>query len=388
MKHRPFLLSTLLTGLAACGGPSVPAIPPSTPPNPPAPHEALPEPKAATPPPEPKAPKLSAAELQRRAIEGLDLAIAAHDAKKLASLYAPAGVSETLGPQGFRALTGREAIERAHTNLFTAFPDLKTATVRVIAKGSVAVQEWVATGTQKGDFFGVKASGKPVGFRAASVYRFDEAGLIVGDHTYLDNATILGQIGAPNEKARAVMALPTAPTEWVFGGAGDEGKLDPVARALYGAYDKRSDKDFLAVFADDAVRVAYDRSDETTPKAGMKADFTALVKALTDVKVAPSASISAGDYVVSELVTTGTKKGAAVALHSLDVLEIKGGKVARAWTYASGHESRAQLGEAKPHARPPVADKPAGDKPAGDKPAGDKPGHGRHRRHDKHDKKP
>ena len=67
--------------------------------------------------------------------------------------------------------SGREGGKMVHQGSLAAFPDGQTTTDDLIAEGDKVVERFTLVGTQKGDFFGVPASGKPVTVNGISLYR-------------------------------------------------------------------------------------------------------------------------------------------------------------------------------------------------------------------------
>ena len=90
---------------------------------------------------------------------------------------------------------GRETLKRYFTGLRSAFPDLRLPIMAMVAEGdNVAVLNSVR-GTHKGDFVGLKASGKPVDAMAFQLYRL-ENGRLAEHWEVADLATIMRQLQA------------------------------------------------------------------------------------------------------------------------------------------------------------------------------------------------
>jgi steroid delta-isomerase-like uncharacterized protein len=352
--------------LAACGGSTVASVPPGgalDPPPPPKPE--APAPAAAKPAPKPLA------EVQKKTIAAVEDALNTHNAKKLAEIYAPDAVTGGPTPEGWKEVKAREAMEKSHTELFAGFPDFKLTTTRVFQKGDVVVHEWHASGTQKGDFRGTKASNKSMNLRGASVYVIGDDGLIKSEHNYFDHMTVRTQIGAGQGKARNAPA-PTAPAEWVLAKPEDE-KNVAIAQKYYDAFGK-NEKDFLGLLDDKFVQTYWADPEDQSGKEAAKKAFQEVSKAVPDLKSSAQRIFAAGDYVIAELTVGGTQKGQLgplkasnrpFAIHSLDILQLKDGKVVHGWTYASNAELMGQLApkaeEKKPE--PPKDDKKPADKP-------------------------
>jgi steroid delta-isomerase-like uncharacterized protein len=306
-----------------------------------------------------------------------------HDAKKFAETFAPDGVSVMAG---MPELKGRDAIASDAQKLFDAFPDFKVVVVRSFSKGDVMIHEWVMTGTQKGEFFGNKASNKPVGIRGATVVVLNADGLAKSEHRYFDATTLMAQIGAMKAPARPIPEAPSGEPEWhAAKGTPEEDKAAEPLKGMYGAFEKKSDADFLAPMDDKATWSDLSQPKDMTGKAEGKKFFATFNKAFTDIKMVPDPIIAVDDYIVAEGTMTATHSGPLgplkatkkpVTLHALDVVKVKDGKIVSGTTYSNSMEILAQEG-LLPKPKPAKADADKGDKkPAADKgdkkPAADK----------------
>lgn len=286
---------------------------------------------APSPSPKVEPAKPSVAELQRRAIAAMSAGFMAHDAKAIAAVYAPDARVRSPSATGFEEEQGRAAIEAGHTALFTKVPDLKIATVRVLQGADVVVWEWV--------FAGSTGPTARMGVRAASVLWFGEDGLVRVDHTYFDRPTIAGQLGGL-AKVRPVETLPSDAGPWIDAPSSAE-RIDLV-KALFATYAKKDEKGFLARVDDKTLREDLTDPSATTGGVGPNLrDFRALVKAYPDATVTVDSTLSAGDFVAVETTTTGThgKTKKPLALHRLEILDVRFGKV-MGWTvYGNGGEN-------------------------------------------------
>ncbi len=315
---------------------------------------------------EPKA-KPSLAELQKATTLGLAEALSAHDAKKAASFYAEGAIKKVVGMPD---AAGREAIAADMQKLFAAAPTAKTTATRVLMKGDVVVVEWSWVGTHSGEMMGMKATEKPVGVMGADVMWFAPDGLIKEQHTYMDVGTIMSQIGASKAKGRPVPSLSGgAPTVVVSTNHADEAKNVEAATKMFGAFEKKSDADFIGGAADDIVWDDMTQPEATKGKAAAKKYFTAMTTAFPDVKGTIDNVWGAGDFVIAEGTMTGTHKAAffgiqptkkQIHLHGLDIMQFKNGKIISGRSYGNGVEMMMQLGLVPPPGAP--AAKPA--KPA------------------------
>lgn len=368
--------------ISACGGEGE-AIPPPQAPPPPPPPVAAPAPEPPAPPPEP--PKPSMLELEKQSTHAGLTALNAHESAKFAETFAPDGVSISYG---FGESKGREAIASDIQKFFDGFPDFKIADTNIFAKGELVVLEWVMTGTHKGEFMGIKPTGKPVGIRGATVLWMTPDGMVKQEHRYMDGSTIMAQLGQIKAPARPVPAMPSGEPVWhIAKGSPEEDKQSDIVKGMYAAFDKKAEADFLGAMADNTVWVDLTMPKDATTKAESKKFFQAFTKAFPDGKLGVDTVFSVDEFTVAESTMTGTHNGPLgplkatkkpVSLHNLDVITIKDGKVQAGTGYSNSVEFLAQTG-LLPKAK---AAKTEGDK----KPAADKGGEKKPEKTEKADK--
>ena len=95
-----------------------------------------------------------------------DLAVAL-----LEELFSPEYVEED--PATPRLLLGRAGLWQKRALFLDAFPDLRSRAEALLPSGEYVVARWVATGTQRGDIFGIPPSGRFVKVTGISIYRLD-----------------------------------------------------------------------------------------------------------------------------------------------------------------------------------------------------------------------
>ena len=95
---------------------------------------------------------------------------------------------------------GREGVKQTLQMYFNAFPDLHFERQQIIAGGDSVVVRWEATGTHKGDFNGIPPTNKRVTSRGCTVSEIRN-GRFVKASTYMDQLTLLRQLGLSFEKA-------------------------------------------------------------------------------------------------------------------------------------------------------------------------------------------
>lgn len=358
--------ATLLVGVGTigCGD----ELPPPQPPPPPPVAPPPPPPPPTEPPPPPPAPKKTLAELQVAAGQAMSEAFAAGDAKKLAGLYSENAVMMMAGAPD---VTGRANIEKAMSELFGSFGKAKSAPTRVFMKGDVVVTEWVMNATHSGEFMGIKATDKPVGWAGASVMWFADDGAIKEQHVYWNPAVIASQVGASKEKNRGVPALPTQPQMIGAGTAADEDANVAAIHLLNRTIEAKDDKALAGLFTDDAMWDDVTMPEPAKGKPAVQKYFKGLSVAFPDAKLATLHSWGVGNWVIEEGTYAGTNNGPLfgakatkkpMIVHEINIVELdKEHKIVRAMNYGNDLEMSSQLAmkpatlSAKPPAPKPVA---------------------------------
>jgi steroid delta-isomerase-like uncharacterized protein len=252
-------------------------------------------------------------------------------------------------------ITGRDAIEKMFAQMFDMMPDGKGMATRVWMKGDVAVEEWAMAATHKKDWMGVKATEKPIGMMGVEVMWFTPEGLIKENHSYSDAGTIMAQIGASKQKARAVPTIEKGKMPQVVAstGSADEQKNVDAANKMIGAWEMKSDADFMAGAADDIVWEDMTQAEPTKGKDAGKKYFKMMTTAFPDGKMQAVNVWGIGDYVIAEGTMSGTHKGAlgpiqptkkSVTFHGVDIMQFKDGKIVKGWSYGNSAELMMQLG--------------------------------------------
>jgi ketosteroid isomerase-like protein len=342
--------------IVACGGAAdeqarvqAPSPPP---PAPTADATPAPAPAADTPAPAPK-PSLKDKQLQAMAT----MASVFPDAPKIAALYAPDAVEWTAGSPETK---GREAIQKEVQGFADKLIDMKSANVRIWIKGNQLVDEFVVVGTDK-------ASGKPYGVDGVAIYTFNDDGLITSDHTYFDDLTMMKQTGAYKGQtpARPIAALPTGAVE-VHVAKADAAEDANVAAvtAMNDAWVKNDKKAGLALMSDDVQFV--DLGDpQTRDKKFMEDVWNVGQKAAKNISWKHPAYFGVEDFVIDEGEYSYTQagafhyekvnipnKGKTVTSHTLEVSQVKDGKVVKQWHWENYMESATQLGIGPAAAKP------------------------------------
>jgi len=355
-------LITASLALAACGGEAPPPQPPPAPPPPPTTASAT-APPAPTAPPPPAKPALS--EVIPQTLKGQADAFNAHDAQKMASYFTDDATSIAYG-EGETHSKGD--VQGYYTDLFTGFPDIKTAATRIWIKDNVAIMELTWTGTFTADFKGMKATNKPVGGQRVHIMWFNDDGLVKEIHQYADGAGVMAQI-AGKKGAPAVPALPTNPPQvHVAKGGPDEDKLVDLAKATDDAFSKDDAKAAQALYADDAdVWLSFGGGPAMKGKKELAKGLTDWFKSFPDQKWTVTNAWGIDGFAIVEHTLSGTQKGAlgpflpgtnkpVTNWHFVDIIQpTADGKLQHGWIYSNLLEMMAQTGALKKQGDKPAA---------------------------------
>ncbi len=90
---------------------------------------------------------------------------------------------------------GRDGQRPAVQAFLDAFPDLHNEIELILAEGDLVAAHQTWTGTQRGEFAGVAATGRPVSFTSTAVLRI-AGGMIAEAWDEVDVAGLMQQLGA------------------------------------------------------------------------------------------------------------------------------------------------------------------------------------------------
>ena len=97
----------------------------------------------------------------------------------------------------------KEGVKQFFRMQLAAFPDLRMDAQDIFASGAKVVARVRYTGTNKGEFMGMPASGKKVDIQLIDIFLFGDDGL-VGEHWgVIDALAMMQQLGAVPEPSRA-----------------------------------------------------------------------------------------------------------------------------------------------------------------------------------------
>lgn len=97
-------------------------------------------------------------------------------------------------------IVGKDGLRQYARVMNVAFPDLHFDLIEVFGEGDMVTSTWIASGTHRGDFRGMSATGRRIEIHGCTVTRF-RSGRIARQHTYWDVHTLRRQLGAPSIRA-------------------------------------------------------------------------------------------------------------------------------------------------------------------------------------------
>ncbi len=248
---------------------------------------------------------------------------------------------------------GKPAVLSRWEDLLTAIPDMKLHARRIFHRGELVVMQVVLTGSHKGDFRGIAATGKPLGAEVLAWVWHDADGKAKRVRVVYDEAALLSQMGQLGAAAAAkIPEVPEGAPE-IIGGDEDPAAAKAVRTMLSAgkkAWTLCETKYCAADMVSHDVRTGETMTTAEQHRQGHDAFFTAF----PDAKVTVQDAVSFGpDWVVSFARVRGTHRGPLGAMPASnrkvevamsELLRLSAGKVAETWSYANGLQLLAAIG--------------------------------------------
>ena len=263
---------------------------------------------------------------------------------------------DTLPPQS--AKTPQEVLVLAGV-FRNAFPDFKSDLELVLVNGHKAVAFGIFTGTHKGRSLGIPPTNKPISFYWAQVFEVNPQGLIIHERDYIDQATMLHQLGVlPSSMAPASeKPWPAKIRAVAKGDPAEQANLQMVKKSFEGEGKAQVDA-AVGRYSDDAVFRFVSAGEPMTGKKAIAEVLQGYFTSNTDFQVIVRDIWAADDWVVAETTTTATTaadlagapgtKGKQWSQNALELLELSGGKVKRHIVFANGLKYAADVGLVDP----------------------------------------
>jgi steroid delta-isomerase-like uncharacterized protein len=232
---------------------------------------------------------------------------------------------------------GREELKKAYVVFNGPFPDLEYVFEDLIAEGDLVFGRGVISGTHKGDFMGVPATGKKIRWTGTRLFRLQN-GQVMEGWINVDMMGMMQQMG--------VIPAPPGP---------DPASIPPAKHVTGAPSNREANKALMARFIEQvwnrgnlAVADELFHPDHTSPSAptlppgpeGTKIIATAFRNAFPDFHMTIDAIASEDDRVAARFVETGTHlgelfgippTGKKVKFSEIGILRIADGKVVESW---------------------------------------------------------
>jgi predicted ester cyclase len=381
MMRKPLsALGLFVLTLAGCAEQQPAAAPLAAPP------AADAAPLAVAPAPAPEPPKEAAKPIELTPVQYAKVyqdcwaAFNAHDYGKLAPCFADNATSEAVD-MGTPPLVGKDIVEKNAKAFGTAFPDGNGEAQLTLVNGTNIVGVWLMRGTHKAPLPGptgeIAPTNKKIGYLLGQVVEF-KGGKAVAERQFADARTLLGQLGVLPGPVRKVMEQGAAEKPLVIATGSDAERANVEVYKKYAeGFSKHDAAAVDAVLSDDFVFSDQAAPADLVGKKEVTRGMKEVWKAMSDVRMDPTITWGAGDYVVATGTFSGTNDGAMpsmklykktgkrVSVNFLSVAKVSGGKLKNEWVFSNGMAFASQLGLLPPEkAKAPVAEKGAAAKPA------------------------
>jgi predicted ester cyclase len=274
--------------------------------------------------------------------------------------YAETAVSESVD-QNPPSVTGRADIIARNKVVAAAFPDRQGEVRLVLNNGDRLASIALYTGTNTGplppgpDGKSAPATKRPIGLLIAHTADLDPTGSrVVRDAAYLEEGTMMAQLGVSKAKARPA-EKPSGASPIVVIARNDETERanQAAARAMLEVLNKH---DFAAVTKatpDDYKMVEIAQPKDMDKKASL-ASTKEMLGAFPDVVITPTTMWAAGDYVAISGTFAGTntgplpslglrKTGKKVSIRFFNVMRFEKGQIKEEWLFYNGAAFFGQL---------------------------------------------
>jgi predicted ester cyclase len=274
--------------------------------------------------------------------------------------YGDSAVSENVDDMP-PTTTGAAAIIARGPEEAKAFPDRRGEVRLVLVNGDNVASIALYTATNTGEMPGpdgkpIPATNKPIGLLIAHTGQFDStATFVVKDAAYIEQGTIMGQLGLSPAPVRPV-ETPTGAAPRIVLAKNDATESANVAatRTMLELVNKHDAKAMAAALPDDYKFTEIAQPKDMDKKA-TAANMEEFLRAFPDLKMTESSLWAAGDYVVLAGTFEGTntgdipsmklkKTGKKVTSRFLEIFRLENGQFKEDWLFYNGAAFAAQLG--------------------------------------------
>ncbi len=282
-----------------------------------------------------------------------------HDAKKCSATMTD-DASFTM--VGMPEMHTKAEIEKAHEMWFAMAPDMKMSIAHSWCNekemSCVVHFSWAGTDT-KGLMPGAKPTNKPVGADNLSFVWMNADGQVKKVVNYTNMMAPMVQAGLAMPGVPAAMnaafkkmtppvpQLAATPEHFMTAGGETETKNMEAVKTMFTAFETHKAADLLANTTDDVEHWGSDMDKTVKGKADNKKMIDGMFMSMPDAHSVATNMWAAGDFVVSEETFTGTMKkpfmgmpanNKPMTFHSGWVYMLKGGKIAKLWSFSNPME--------------------------------------------------
>jgi hypothetical protein len=259
---------------------------------------------------------------------------------------------------GFPGESKPDQIVAGQKEFKAAFPDGVGLPQLVLVSGTTVIGVSLLTGTNKGALKlptgDMPATNRKIGILMGQVIEGDDAGRAKSEADFFDNAEMLAQLqNKPGRPAADKLAMDKV-VAIAKGDDKEKANLDAYKK-LNEAWSKHDAKAFADGLADDVVWSEAAEPKDQTKKEVVTGSEQAW-KSMTDLKLVPRQTWAAGDYVAAVESFEGTNDGPIpdmgitkptgkkIAVPTLSIYKLDGGKVKAAWIFYQSLAMVMQLG--------------------------------------------
>jgi predicted ester cyclase len=257
---------------------------------------------------------------------------------------------------GQPALTTREeVVKKLAAGYWAGFPDgVGTPQLTLVSDNRILSVD-LYRGTHTGEFMGVPATGKKVGYYIFHDFTGNEVGSVDRGRTYVDMATVMGQLGVSPAPHRAAIEAPDEPIVVIANNDATEQANIALAKKSWEQFNAKEIDAMLSGYAEGAVFRDVTLPEDIIGPENLEKAAEGYFKTFPDIKGEVVESVAAGDYVVTFGRLTGTNTGAApeglnkptgksIELHVAEILKFENGKITEQWFFSNGMAMAIQLG--------------------------------------------
>lgn len=286
----------------------------------------------------------------------------AKDAAQLRTFYDENVVAEYVDYIPPSRTEGREKlVDDTFKEFWKAFPDARFEPMRVLANGRELVLISLAMGTNTGEIQGMPPTEELIGILSGYHWKLDDKGKIQVETVYMDQSALPGQLGLlPEGQPFRPLTENTesSPKVVIAENTEEERKNLELIKSLHAALNRHDLDQALSFYKDSAVYSYVPSPKDYKDKKSIAKALAEYLAMSSDIKVTHEWIWSAGDYVATRAIVTGTNDGPLPGgggdatnkpfkSIELEIYKITNGQITRQWTFANGMAMAVQLGLAQ-----------------------------------------